>query len=361
MTILLLLALVQKVDPRAVDEAVDRGARGLLAVNLPGEVNYNVGGEHTFDELVLYTLIHAGVDYNEATFKKLLAKAVTAPLKRTYQVSLVAMSLYALDPAKYQERIAECAQWLVDSQCTNGQWDYGVKYDIPKPVPTDGRKDVASGGGENPPKRAGTLAKYTIKKSRDGNAVGDNSNTQYAAMGVRACALSGCEIEKKVSERAIEWWEKSQLEDGSWNYCFQGFVKKEEAGYGSMTTGGVASLLIWNKILGRDGKGTKSVKSGLDWLAKNFTVTENPKEPGSPKRWHFYYLYAMERVGDLAPLDKIGAHDWYATGAEWLLKNQGGGGMWAGGVRDFNVADTCFAILFLRKATKQPPKVATGK
>jgi hypothetical protein len=373
MTAALLLAVLcqSKVDPKKVDEAVERGGNILLikaGEGLPKEVNYNVGGGHTFDELVFYTLVHAGVDPNDKTFDKLLRQMLTCPLRRTYQVSLIAMALYALDPAKYQQRIAECCQFLVDLQADNGQWDYGMQYampPIPRPVATPDRKDTPTQGtGEvsppPPPKpKSGALPKVPVKRSRRGNAVGDNSNSQYAAMGLRACVLAGCEIEKEVSEKAVAWWEKCQLEDGSWNYCFQGVIKKDEPGYGSMTAGGVASLVIFKRVLSQDYKGHKAVKAGMDWLGRNFTVTDNPKEPGSPKRWLFYYLYALERVGDLYGTEKIGSHAWYETGAEELLRTQSGGGMWTGPVRDFHIADTCFAILFLRRATKQPPKVAT--
>ncbi len=354
LTLAAFLLMQAKVDQTAIDNAVDRGAKALLGAvgsGLP-KVRYNVNNEHTFDELVFYTLVHAGVDPGDATFSKLLKRVVSVELKRTYEVSLIAMGLAALDPVKYQERIAECAQWLADQMCANGQWDYGMPYKvtvIPKP------KDVATGGGE----KSKTIPKIVVKKGREGNAVGDNSNTQYAAMGLRACAAAGCEFDKAIAEKAITWWEKSQLEDGSWNYCFQGVIKAEEPGYGSMTAGGVASLLIWNKLLGKDGKSTKSVKAGLDWLGKTFTLTENPKEP-KEKRWQYYYIYALERVGDLGGIDKIGGHDWYPEGSTWLVEKQAGG-MWYGPVNDFAIADTCFAILFLRRATKAPPKVATGK
>ena len=371
MTFLIALGLLAsapsqaKVDPSKVGDAVEKGGQALLAKvagGLPLSVNYNSGTQN-FDELVFYALVHAGIDPSDKSFDKLLRQILTCPFKRTYQVSLIAMGLTALDPQKYQGRIAECAQYLTDLQCDNGQWDYGLEYTRATP-PT---KDVATGSGGSPPEgpspapppKAGTPGgKIVIRRMRRGNAVGDNSNSQYAAMGLRACLLAGCEIEKATLEKALAWWEKSQLEDGSWNYGYGGQINPKIPGYGSMTAGGVASIAIWRKALGQDPSGSKNLKKGLDWLGKTFSLTENPKEPDT-QQWFYYYLYALERVGDLTGQEHIGSHAWYDEGADLLLKTQNGGGMWIGRNFDFAISDTCFAILFLRRATRKLIDVAS--
>jgi hypothetical protein len=59
--------------------------------------------------------------------------------------------------------------------------------------------------------------------------------------------------------------------------------------------------------------------------------------------------------------DRIGAHEWYPEGANHLLGTQQGG-VW-GGDKFAPQANTCFAILFLRRGTlplKPPVAVATG-
>ena len=45
------------------------------------------------------------------------------------------MSLESYDRKKYQYRIAQCAQFLVDNQCKNGQWDYGEAVPLFTPGP----------------------------------------------------------------------------------------------------------------------------------------------------------------------------------------------------------------------------------
>jgi hypothetical protein len=75
--------------------------------------------------------------------------------------------------------------------------------------------------------------------------------------------------------------------------------------------------------------------------------------------WFHYYLYAIERVGDLYPTEKIGRHPWYAMGANRLIKTQRSDGAWFGTNPDMWIADTCFALLFLERVARRPP-VATG-
>ena len=62
------------------------------------------------------------------------------PLEWTYDVSLQAMILEEIDRVKYQARIAQCAQFLVDNQCPNGQWSYGEPDPFAKDTPTGGRQ-----------------------------------------------------------------------------------------------------------------------------------------------------------------------------------------------------------------------------
>lgn len=57
-------------------------------------------------------------------------------------------------------------------------------------------------------------------------------------------------------------------------------------------------------------------------------------------------------------VDRIGAHDWYMEGAQWLLIRQRSDGAWAGHYGE-NV-DTCFALLFLKRAYISTPYIETG-
>jgi hypothetical protein len=130
---------------------------------------------------------------------------------------------------------------------------------------------------------------------------------------------------------------------------------------GSMTTAGVSSLAICRShLLGKavfkgdlSAKTERALNDGLAWLNVNFSVKGNPPGGG----WHYYYLYGLERAGVLADTRFLGDHDWYREGAEYLLRNQNRAGYWPrlgrrgrrGGAD--TLSDTCFALLFLRRAT----------
>jgi hypothetical protein len=63
----------------------------------------------------------------------------------------------------------------------------------------------------------------------------------------------------------------------------------------------------------------------------------------------YYFLWSLERVAVAYSLDTIGDKDWYTWGGEILLANQRLDGSWAGEFATYG-ADTCFALLFLRRA-----------
>ncbi len=89
--------------------------------------------------------------------------------------------------------------------------------------------------------------------------------------------------------------------------------------------------------------------------------------------WHYYYLYGLERTGSKTGVRWIGKNDWYREGALHLLQAQEASGGWksaagAGKPADeteSEVTQTCFALLFLKRATRKPvipvaPPVITG-
>ena len=342
---LVLATLVGQVNPVMVDDAIDKGARWLLAQDHGKSFTWN-GHTVRNHELVLYTLKHAGVDLNQPKCQALFEQMLKDDLTSTYLTSLQAMILQELDAAKYQWRIAQCGQFLVDNQCENGQWGYGRPTTLSGDIPTTGTK---KNGRSTRPRRS-----IKIKAQRTGPATGDNSNSQYAALGLRACLDARVQPPTRTLVRAVTHWENTQNEDGGWGY-------REDSSFGSMTTGAVASLIIYRDYLRRDWKRNPSVVAGVGWMARNFTVEDNPKRDSW---WQFYYLYALERVGMLGGLKKIGPHDWYEVGAASLLKNQKSDGTWTnktkytGGNR--TVWDTCFAILFLKRATAPVPSVDRG-
>lgn len=373
-----------KVDQKKVDEAIVKGCQYLLqnAGRLP-DVRHPFN--RRLDELVLLTLVQSGWDRKDPRFQALLQKVIAQPPDRTYNAALKAMSLAEIDPVKYQQYLAHCAQFLVENQCENGQWSYGneVPY-LPAPgsFPTlkgkDGPiPDIATGPGQeeksNPKKQDLGPGQVQIKKVKGvGPATGDNSNSQYAALGLRACLSGLVSAPKETIQKAHDWWEKTQKGDGGWSYTSAG--SGDETAWGSMSAGALGSLVIYKYYLKRvfndnqDWKGAPSITRGCGWLGSNMTFQKNPSHPqGNP--WHHYWIYAVERAGRLVETEQFGSHEWYVEGAEFLLprqqpdgsfqKEEWGGNQGLGALKEaFHpgvITETCFAILFLRRAT---PKIS---
>ncbi|MBI3858523.1 MAG: hypothetical protein HY293_22795 [Planctomycetes bacterium] len=353
-------AAADKVDPVKVDAAIKKGLAYLKTqLGRFGTLN-----KRRSDELILWTFTHGGIAENDPDFEKLLKNVLETPLEWTYNVSLQAMILEELDRVKYQGRIAQCAQFLVDNQCQNGQWSYGEVDQFAKDVPTGtGKKAVASGPKAKPEKNPpGTRVKpkvlntITIKQMKKGPVKGDNSNSQYASLGLRACHDAGVVLPAEVLELGEKWWRDGLGGDG-W-----GYLSKNDTGYGSMTAGAVGALTIYLFIQGKPWLKDKEVTTGMDWLAKNFTVTQNPgphDADGGQGGWQYYFLYALERAGIFFGTETMGAHEWYVEGAQYLLGQQKDDGSWMSKGADHAIWDTCFAILFLRRATRPLRDVAS--
>jgi len=368
--VLALAPAVPAQEQSKVDEAIHKGIEYLKTADSPGHPHSKA--VHS-DELILYTFIVADVPPTNPRFKALLERVLSDEPHQTYKVALQAMALEELDRVKYQNRIAYCAQHLVDNQCTNGQWSYGSPTTPPKDLPAM----VASDGADKPkpvtgvrdfanvkPPKPKVVRKIAIKKQRDGGASGDNSNTQYAALGLRACYDAGILIPEETITLAVKWLNESAhaVEGGDkvganavgtgpgetpgkpqgWGY--KGANEGEP--YGSMTAGATGALTIYDYMMKKEWKRDPIVKNGMAWLGSHFAVANNPGKGGE---WLRYYLYGVERAGVLYGTDKMGTHDWYAEGAKFLVDTQAANGSWNG--RELTW-DTCFAILFLKKATK---------
>ncbi|MBV8879770.1 MAG: hypothetical protein JO332_07400, partial [Planctomycetaceae bacterium] len=202
-------------DQTRVDGAVRKGLAYLKTAKTPGFDYAKIADTY---ELVLLTFVTGGVSETDDKYQEYLKRLLEEPLERTYKVVLQAMILEEIDRVKFQGRIAQCAQFLLDNQCVNGQWSYGepsayVKDPGPStavatPAPSrDGAREFGAPGKKEKPK---VRSKIAVKKMKDGPATGDNSNSQYAALGLRACHDAGILLPKDPMQLARKWWIESQ-------------------------------------------------------------------------------------------------------------------------------------------------------
>lgn len=297
------------------------------------------------NELVLYTLLHGGAAASDPAVAEILKRTVDREPDRVYNVALGAMALAKVDRAGYQWKLVQHGQFLLDNQCENGQWAYGSPVD-PARAPGDwvSWKGAPYGAKYAPGFRPGagkttSGRKIGIVQRARVSKVGDNSNAQYAALGLRACTEADLVIDPRCIADALKWWENDQNKDGGWGYS----RGEDDAPRATMTAGGVGSLVIYRWMLHKPWADEPHVRKGMEWLDANPKVS----------KWQEYYFYGLERIGMLYGTDRIGAIDWFDKGAEWLIEHQAANGSWR------NVPDTCFAILFLRRATAPLPSVAS--
>jgi hypothetical protein len=339
-------------DPKIPASSIDGAIRRGLAWLKETPPKAGVPGNRMDDtnELVLYTLLHGGLPASDPALAGAVRAVVDREPDRVYNAALGAMALARMDRAGYQWRIAQQAQFLVDNQCENGQWAYGsaVEWD-PRVtgewiVQKSGLYGLKYPPGYHPApgKPASGGRKIAIRQRSRVTKTGDNSNAQYAALGLRACVEADVQIDPRCVQDALRWWESDQNKDGGWGYS----RGEDDAGRATMTAGGIGSMVIYRWMLRKPWTDQPPVKRGMEWLETNVK--------GRLPKWHIYYLYGVERAGMLYGTDLIGTRDWYDEGAEWLIEHQEKNGSWR------SVTDTCFAILFLKRATAPLPGVATG-
>jgi hypothetical protein len=351
-------------DQAQADAAVEKGL-SFLKSKLPGlkpldhqERKYHYG------DLILWVFVKAGVPATDPDFSALFKDMIGRKLATTYETALQAMILEELDRAKYQWRIAKCGQFLIDSQCPDGAWAYGDPSPAAEQMPAgDSTLDPAKLPKGVKPKVAKKIA---IRKVNPGPQIGDNSNAAFAALGLKACFDSGIAIPREVLGTAEKWWRESQIP----GWCYSRHEGHKP--YGSMTAAGLASLAIYDSMRdpNRSWKKDKDVAAALKWVADNFSVSHHPgpfelmKFEENSFREFYFYLAAVERALMLTGTEKLGTHDWHAEGSKSLLELQREDGHWKpdGLATNGDLVETCFAILFLKRATcpldadLKPPK-----
>jgi hypothetical protein len=140
---------------------------------------------------------------------------------------------------------------------------------------------------------------------------------------------------------------QSQRDDGGWGYR----ADRDIESYASMTESGISSLIICRRL--GDSPATEnrqSIDRGLEWLAHHFSIEQNTLSSYQQGRL-FYHLFALERTGTLLGAKDMCGHDWFREGAAFLLASQRSDGSWDDGA-DMPVVHTCFALLFLVKASE---------
>ena len=336
-----------------VTRAIDRGAHWLwthLREELAAGERLGADQEHL---LAALALVHSGVHERDADFdaalRELLAETDPVGLG-VYASAVLCMLIEAYGDPVFFGDLRVAARYLVEAQGSGGTWTYSAP--VPRETIADPPREGALEIFGGVPLDGSSLGE-PLARTGDVGRDGDNSATQFALLGLHAASRAGVRVNGAVWERALEVTRARQGGDGGWGYT-------GGAGpYGSMTAAGISALAL---CAHGTGGGPASVGAeldrGLTWLAESFSVSEHPR---AGKSWHHYYLYSVERLGQILGTEFVGEHEWYPLGARWLVSSQRADGSWLGEGHeaDARVA-TSFALLFLERATPRLRGVRRG-
>ncbi len=426
--LLLRLEVHRAIDTGAVWVASQQQPDGSFALTDAPAGRAPDRSEHRFGEsaLATYTLAHCGytkerkeigraVTYLRKHYRSLM-KGAYLPQASSYALSLTVLALHTLyaneapggssagerrygnarrtrkNPCGYPSwaaaMIERILDWLLENQAADGLFRYpGGLPDAP--------------GGRGIPGRRGRAAMSGPE---------DMSNTQYVLLALWAGTRCGYEAEpaalERMARRLLEWQQAQgprrvrqrdprpppqgpnarygNAETPERTDYARGFgYTPGEPPSGSMTTAGLSSLAVVKAMLEETGTLDPTLGRRLDqamwdaiaWLSWRYSITQNP--PAQGPRWHYYYLYGLERACVIVGKKTLGRHDWYTEGARLLVDAQRDDGRWApgasgqgrgrprglGGVRapavpgtplGMDLLDSCFALLFLERAALEP-------
>ena len=285
---------------------------------LDAESNIRKGG---WTSLAMLSLLNCGVPPEDEMMKRGLEYLRGVPPSQTYTVGLQTMVYCLAKQPQDRDRIQRNVDWLKSAKLKDG-WSYGER---------------AFGSA-------------------------DNSNTQYALLGLHEAFLAGANVDRKILEEVRSHFIKTQvLNDGGWTYRGGGLTTM------TMTTAGLSNLLITGadlevgkQKLRDDGvaelcgiyEENKAVADALRWVGNNFPAKLTVERARAAFQHPYYGLYGIERVGRLTGNRFIGGHDWYRLGCEFFVDTQKADGRWDGEGRQFDhwpVVATSFSLLFLSK------------
>ncbi|MGN6367561.1 MAG: DUF4159 domain-containing protein, partial [Phycisphaerae bacterium] len=186
---------------------------------------------------------------------------------------------------------------------------------------------------------------FTYSLGDDGGAW-DNSNTQYALLGMWAAAEAGVEVPVSFWRATDGHWRRTQGASGGWAYEMPAAGGDTNALVtAALTAAGEASLYVTLDHLGAPGEGEDAaLVRGLAAVKGDFK-TELPGLGDD-----LYYTFALQRVAVAAGLKRIEGVDWYRRAAAAIVLSQHAGGErdGAGWTYAFSdIAGTSYALLVL--------------
>jgi predicted Zn finger-like uncharacterized protein len=376
------LIVLTPAEEQKVQEVTGRGIEFLRRVQNPqGFWDGFQPGAHRVGVTALtgLTLLECGVKADDTAIQKAAGfLRENAPRSlATYELSLAVLFFNRLGDKQDGQRINDLALNLVAGQSPQGAWTYGCPGLTPperdqllgvlKELRASSREEFARNRDRwvnALPARLRNLAVLQDTEKRPPqffNGGGDNSNTQFALLGLWAARRHGLPLEPSLALVARHF-EATQLPNGAWSYS-QPYSIASPTQAPTMTCAGLLGLAVGHGVA-KDTKGRwggkrtvrpaqdPAVKKALEVVRQRVgDARKDPKAPPPPMP-EMYFLWSVERVAVLWRLKTIGDHHWYQWGLDMLAAQQQPDGHWKAptGHGSCPVLDTAFALLFLQRA-----------
>ncbi len=326
-----------------VARAIAKGVAYLKETQHPGgkwSFTFNLDHDLGITALAGLALLENGVDPSDKAIGKAteVVRTLAARSDQTYDLALAILFLSRVQPGSrgpHDDLIQRLGRRLAGGGAA-GVWDYNV--------PLENDESTTGRGEERPPTSAKKrLNSRSRPRARINN--GDNSNTQFALLGIWAAGRHG--FDSNDTLEAIDGhFRGSQNFPGRWGY------KPGMAGTNAMTCAGLMGLAIaaarpkQAERLSARARGAALAADPVFASALR-CVAEDAREISEESE--IYYLWSLERVCVALGLRQIDGFDWYSAGGRVLLGSQRADGSWPD-QRWGSLPNTCLALLFLRKA-----------
>ena len=383
-------ATAHAADQEAIDKAVERGVafvhKGGAANSDFNSTTQPVGAA----ALAGLTLLECGVAPDDAVVRGILetVRSASPSMHETYTLSLAILFLDRLgDPADVP-LIESMTVRLMAGQGTSGGWSYTCpdlsesevrrltthlkeqreligRRERPPEIKTTkepNAKPVRRSVKDLPKEIRAQLAQIGLPTaSAPFQGAGDNSNTQFATIALWVGRRQGLPVETALA-RIEQRFRVTQNPDGGWVY-------NPTMGRGpssaTMTCSGLLGLAVAHGAAAEaalengkkpaDPARDRAIRRAVALLGTAVGRPFDRKRIGPPpltilaaQGRTYYFLWSLERVCVAFDLKTIGRKDWYTWGSDVLLVNQAADGSWQGD--NSATVDTCFALLFLKRA-----------
>ncbi|MBA4063024.1 MAG: hypothetical protein C0501_04820 [Isosphaera sp.] len=188
----------------------------------------------------------------------------------------------------------------------------------------------------------------------------DNSNTHFAMLALWAARKHDVPADRSLTLLARRF-RASNKGSGGWEYNFvRGGGEKATPSMTSVALMGVAIGHVIDPDARLKPEDDPLVLGAFRWLSRYIGEPAGRIDgrPAPKDARGLYFLWAVERVAVLYDVAKLAQKDWYLWGAEILLGHQNpADGSWSeeGGYHGQHpILNTCFALLFLKRANLTP-------